>query len=122
MNETPPENSPPAPIAVDNPPTESHPSPGRKRKRKRKKLTARERQRINKANAQHSTGPRTPEGKKSVSMNAYKHGFRIEEFALLDEKAPELGGCLEEILDHYQPTSPIERILLKQAAMSSIQL
>jgi len=25
---------------------------------------------------QKSTGPRTPEGKRKVSQNAYKHGFR----------------------------------------------
>jgi len=28
----------------------------------------------NRANAQHSTGPRTPEGKTASSMNALKHG------------------------------------------------
>src|SRR4029077_9214789 len=82
-------------------------------KRRRKRLTARERRRINKANAQKSTGPKSPEGKRRASMNSCQHGLRIEKLALLTEHAPDLKGRLDEWLDAYKPASPGERELLE---------
>ena len=38
-------------------------------------MTPIERAEINRQNAQHSTGPKTPEGKRRVSLNALKHGL-----------------------------------------------
>ncbi len=38
-----------------------------------KRITEKQRA-ANRANAQHSTGPRSPEGKAIVSQNAVKHG------------------------------------------------
>ncbi|MBL8209951.1 MAG: hypothetical protein JNK87_04535 [Bryobacterales bacterium] len=37
----------------------------------------------NKANAQHSTGPRTEAGKSTSSQNATKHGFTAKTFVIL---------------------------------------
>ncbi len=46
---------------------------------------SRTRAEINRANAQHSTGPRTPEGKARASMNAVKHGLFSAEVLLPGE-------------------------------------
>jgi hypothetical protein len=48
---------------------------------------SRTRAQINRANAEHSTGPRTPEGKARASMNAVKHGLFSAEVLLPGEDA-----------------------------------
>ncbi len=50
---------------------------------------ARTRAEINRANAQHSTGPRTPEGKAVSRLNATTHGLTARLDALVDEETPE---------------------------------
>jgi hypothetical protein len=47
--------------------------------------TPRTRAEINRANSQHSTGPRTAEGKTRASMNALKHGIFAAEIVLPGE-------------------------------------
>ncbi|MGA2268535.1 MAG: hypothetical protein ABSH44_08715, partial [Bryobacteraceae bacterium] len=37
----------------------------------------------NRANATHSTGPRTPQGKARSALNSRKHGFAASGFAVL---------------------------------------
>ncbi len=72
------------------------------------------------ANAMKSTGPRTPEGKAVVRLNALKHGF----FAC-DVVNPELDGpvraeefnsILDALLEEFQPESARERILVDEVA------
>ena len=46
------------------------------------------RQAINRENAQHSTGPRTPEGKATVSLNANRHNLTGRLLIREDEQAP----------------------------------
>ena len=46
-------------------------------------MTKADRTATNRANAQHSTGPRTPEGKARSSQNARKHTFTPENFAVV---------------------------------------
>jgi hypothetical protein len=62
----------------------------------------------NRANASHSTGPRTPEGKARSAQNSRKHGFTASHFAVvrleeLEEVARLESGlltsCLNEALD-----------------------
>src|SRR5437868_197958 len=88
--------------------------------KRRQRLTARQRRRINRQNAQKSTGPKSPEGKRKSSMNSCKLGLRIENFALLSEHAPELRERLDEWLGFYKPASPGERELLELAVMASV--
>jgi hypothetical protein len=81
---------------------------------------ARSRAEINRANAQHSTGPRTPEGKAASRMNATTHGlsarisalvadedpddylkFRLQVFRDLDPFGPEEIALAEAIVGQY---------------------
>ena len=53
----------------------------------KKPLSKAERARINRNNACKSTGPRTEDGKKSASLNSYKHGLCAKSIALPVEDA-----------------------------------
>jgi len=50
----------------------------------------------NRANAAHSTGPRTPSGKARSAQNARKHGFTASTFAVvrLEDLNPEISRSL----------------------------
>ena len=53
-------------------------------------------------NAQHSTGPRTPEGKQASSRNSLRHGL----YASFDALRPEDKQQVEETLEHYREQFP----------------
>ena len=79
-------------------------------------------QRANKENAQHSTGPRTAEGKQRSSQNALKHGL-----CALDPLIP--GEDPEAFQEHFceieldlKPASAIESNLVDQIADVSWRL
>ena len=79
-------------------------------------------QRANKENAQHSTGPRTAEGKQRSSQNALKHGL-----CALDPLIP--GEDPEAFQEHFceieldlKPASAIESNLVEQIADVSWRL
>ena len=81
-----------------------------------------ERAAINRANAQHSTGPRTPEGKARSSRNALAHGLSSRN-ALMpfeDQAAYEL-HC-RQFLDEYQPATPTETQLVQELADTAWRL
>ena len=67
----------------------------------------------NQANAQSSTGPRTPEGKTASAANATKHGFYGKHAVLLNEKE---GTQFESLRNSYvyalNPTTIVEVALL----------
>jgi hypothetical protein len=57
----------------------------KKRKRKRRKgppLSREERAEVSRQNGARSRGPRTPEGRRRSSANAFKHGQRAEVLAM----------------------------------------
>ena len=55
-----------------------------------------ERQRAaNQANARHSTGPKTPEGKAAVRLNAFRHGLLARDVVLPEEDFGRLRGSPE---------------------------
>jgi hypothetical protein len=65
----------------------------------------------NRQNAQHSTGPCTPEGKAISSRNARKHGLSVTRFHLLPNEDPEEYAAFEEeIVSIYNPKSERERL------------
>ena len=79
----------------------------------------------NRANAQHSTGPKTPEGKAKSSQNSRKHGF----FARQPLPAGEYGDKLWQaysdlyagIWEYYQPIGYMEELLTEKIATESIR-
>ncbi len=65
----------------------------------------------NLANAQKSTGPRTPEGKETASQNALKHGLFAREGVIRGEDEDEFEMHRERLLGQLNPVGPLEEIL-----------
>lgn len=68
----------------------------------------------NRANAQHSTGPQTPEGKAAVSQNATKHGMTARKLTLAPEELAELETLTESFREAYEPQTAAESALLRR--------
>lgn len=66
----------------------------------------------NRANAQHSTGPRTDEGKARSAMNAVRHGLAARASLLPGEDVAELQQLADEMQADFRPRSAIERELV----------
>ena len=58
-------------------------------------MTSERQKAANRANALHSTGPKTPEGKAAVRLNAFRHGLLARDVVLPGEDAGRLRGSLE---------------------------
>src|SRR5271157_1013558 len=77
----------------------------------------------NRANADRSTGPTTPEGKLRSSQNARKHGFTATSFAVVHlEDLNEVANLREDLVALYHPVNSqelfaVERIALAQQAI-----
>src|SRR5882757_1562786 len=61
----------------------------------------------NRQNAQHSSGPKSDEGKKASSRNALKHGLTAKTLVLPNENPDQFQAELAVWLDHDQPTDPV---------------
>ena len=71
----------------------------------------------NRQNAQHSTGPRTPEGKAASSQNACKHGLSITRHVILEDEDPALFARLhEEVRAIFEPQSKRESLAVEDIA------
>jgi len=72
----------------------------------------------NRRNAMKSTGPKTASGKKTVSMNALKHGFFAEGLLVphadAKEDRAEYDALFAEVAEHYQPAGWHEKFLVEQ--------
>jgi hypothetical protein len=66
----------------------------------------------NRRNAQHSTGPRTPEGKAASSMNAFKTGIDAQSSIIPGEDAAALAALTERLYQDCQPQTEIESLLV----------
>ena len=62
----------------------------------------------NRANAQKSTGPRTPEGKSASRFNALKHGLDAESLVLPGEDPAEYEAFVRDYYASLNPTTPEE--------------
>ncbi len=76
----------------------------------------------NRANAQKSTGPRTPEGKATVAQNALKHGFWSQEVVIKGEDAEEFALFRAGLLEELAPAGLMELILAERIVSLSWRL
>ncbi len=72
----------------------------------------------NQANAQHSTGPRTPEGKLAIAQNNLRHGFTGRFSVLPWEDAEEFLFIHRELAAEHVPLTATEEILVEKMAQS----
>jgi hypothetical protein len=63
----------------------------------------------NRLNSQHSTGPRTPEGKAASSQNAFKSGLDAESQFVYGEDRADFAILRDEYFTRFQPHTPEER-------------
>jgi hypothetical protein len=72
----------------------------------------------NRANAQFSTGPRTPEGKLASSRNSIKHGLTSQQTIIPGEDPTAFAALLADLLAEHQPATETEKLLVQQIAQS----
>ena len=70
----------------------------------------------NRRNAQNSSGPRTIEGKKRVSMNALKSGLTAKTVVLPHESATDYNEIRAALIQDYAPATTQELMLVDQIA------
>jgi hypothetical protein len=80
------------------------------------KETSEARRAANRANAQHSTGPRTEEGKAKSSMNAVKTGLTGRTVVLPNEDIHAYYDHLDRHLADFSPATDREKALVKTIA------
>jgi len=73
----------------------------------------------NQANAQHSTGPRTEEGKAASSRNALKHGLTAKTTLMPDEDAEVFACFVAGMLASHDPFNAAETALVEE--MTDVQ-
>jgi hypothetical protein len=77
---------------------------------------------INRANSQHSTGPRTESGKQRSSQNALRHGLTSHTAVLPTEDQSAYEQHRRQFENEYQPATPTESQLVQQLADTSWRL
>jgi hypothetical protein len=75
-------------------------------------------QEANRANAQLSTGPTTPEGKETSSRNATKHGLTARRLVLTPDQKAEFTNLHESLLKSWNPVDAQESALVLHIAES----
>ena len=69
---------------------------------------------VNRANAQHSTGPRTEAGKARSALNSIKHGLTAATVVLPSEDPAQYEAHRRQFLYEYQPATPTETQLVQE--------
>jgi len=72
----------------------------------------------NRKNAQHSSGPKTPEGKAAIRFNALTYGLRTRETLLERENGAEYSQLWDELEADWRPQTRIERCYLETMVTS----
>ena len=68
----------------------------------------------NRANAQKSTGPRTPEGKAVAAQNAVRHGLLAKEVVVKGEDPGEFELYRQQMLEELAPVGLMEETLAQR--------
>jgi hypothetical protein len=76
----------------------------------------------NKANAQLSTGPRTPEGKAISAANSRTHGLCSKDLVIAPEEQPEFDALQADHFRELKPDNVIEQTLFEQVVAASWNL
>ena len=66
----------------------------------------------NRRNAQKSTGPKTPEGKATVRLNALKHGLTAGQVLLSDENMDVFATLATALHEQLRPSGLLECMLV----------
>ena len=90
--------------------------------KKQKKRPTTTKSASNRENAQHSTGPKTPEGKARISANALKTGFFANVERLNPHDSPAYQSTVEDLRMGLQPDGPVEEQLIRELAMFRARL
>jgi hypothetical protein len=77
---------------------------------------------INRANSQHSAGPRTAAGKQRSSLNALRHGLTAASPVLPSEDSAAYEDHRRGFLDEYKPATPTESQLVQELVDTSWRL
>jgi hypothetical protein len=101
-------------------------SNGARVENKRKPSTSKRKAEANRQNAMKSTGPKTANGKKTVSMNALKHGFFAQGLLVphadAKEERDDYDALYAGVTNHYQPAGWHEQFLAGQIVSLSWRL
>ena len=76
----------------------------------------------NRLNAQKSSGPKSPEGKATVSMNSLRHGMRARAVVLPNENEGRFHQLCDELEAEWQPQTNTELALLEKMAIAQWKL
>src|SRR5277367_475618 len=85
-------------------------------------MTRTQRRQINRANSQHSTGPKTAEGKKQSSLNALRHGLTGQIVVMPTEDLEAYQSHLKSFEDEYNPKGATEAHLVQALSDTSWRL
>ena len=68
----------------------------------------------NRANAEHSTGPVTPEGKARVAQNALKHGLTAKHLVVRDDQREEFETLHTSLAAELDPQGAVENVTFNE--------
>ncbi len=77
-------------------------------------MTSDKKAEANRRNALKSTGPKTPEGKAAVRLNAVKHGLLSQDVLLPGEDEAALRELGERLIAELKPEGELEHLLLER--------
>jgi hypothetical protein len=70
----------------------------------------------NRRNSLHSSGPRSFEGKRKVSMNAIKHNYCGQTVVVLEHEREAYNAHFQAFRDEYKPVGPTEQYMVQTLA------
>jgi hypothetical protein len=106
-------------------PAPEEPAPGDTAEETPKRPISPQKLAANRANAQHSTGPKTAEGKAKSRFNAVKYGLTSRYFPTLLQENSAWGQTYQDLrmnlYVHFAPEGPIEEMLVDKIVVETIR-